>query len=121
MCVGKLLKSPYPICARYETAIADAVSAPEVKQKDQEVGLDKFLSKYTSEDNESFDGIMERQATFVSYLYFLWKRAHNQLGTLRGAKSFLRGRHFFETMSNTFFQGEKPPAAPSYGPVWKAA
>ena len=49
-------------------------------------------------------------------------QAHNQLGTLGGAKSFLRGAQILETMSNKFFQGgEKFStggfATPVYGPV----
>jgi len=33
-------------------------------------------------------------------------QARNQLGTPRGAKSFLKRAQIFKTMSNTFFQGE---------------
>jgi len=50
----------------------------------------------------------------------LGTQARNQLGTPRGAKSFLRGAQIFYTMSNIFFQGEAknflgglcPPASP---------
>nr|CAB3237496.1 protein DGCR14 [Phallusia mammillata] len=43
----------------HESSSVSASNKPAEK-KDNEVGLDKFLSKYTSEDNESFEGIMEK-------------------------------------------------------------
>ena len=45
---------------RYEKKECLPVEEEDVKEKDKDVGLDKFLSKYTSEDNDSFEVIMER-------------------------------------------------------------
>jgi len=63
-----------------------------------------------------------------------WTQARTQLGTPRGAKSFLRGAQIFNTMSNTFelcpkhfsmmganiflFQGGAKIPLPGYGPAW---
>ena len=46
---------------RYEKKDVNVSEVEEdIREKDKEVGLDKFLSKYTSEDNDSFETIMKR-------------------------------------------------------------
>jgi len=69
----------------------------------------------------------------VLYKSRQYMQARNQLGTLGGAKSFLRGAQIFETMSTSFkicpthfsrkgknfSRGAKPPCATSgYGPEY---
>ena len=44
----------------YKVKEDPAVEEEKVKEKDKNMGLDKFLSKYTSEDNDSFETILER-------------------------------------------------------------
>jgi len=44
---------------------------------------------------------------YIVVVYTSIYRTHNQLGTPRRAKSFLRGAQIFYTMSKTFFQGAK--------------
>ena len=43
-----------------KTETPDVEVVEEVKEKDKHIGLDKFLSKYTSEDNDSYEFIIER-------------------------------------------------------------
>ena len=43
---------------RYKKKAYEPESEEDVKKNDKKVSLDKFLSKYTSEDNESFETIM---------------------------------------------------------------
>jgi len=46
---------------RYDKKGMSPVQTEEnIKEKDKEIGLDKFLCKYTSEDNDSFETILER-------------------------------------------------------------
>ncbi|CAK8677924.1 unnamed protein product [Clavelina lepadiformis] len=67
-----LTNAPHPSMSRKEKKFEDDVdnnlgykkkayepeSEEDVKKNDKKVSLDKFLSKYTSEDNESFETIM---------------------------------------------------------------